>query len=276
MCLIGNRQLEIASLLNSALKRLEFSLYYQPQVDNLHKIVGVEALIRWQSPELGSLSPAEFIPIAEKSGGIDSIGEWVIRASCLQMKFWLDSGLCADSCYIAVNVSPYQLRRPNFVKEITTIVCEADILPHQIHIEITEGVFISDIEDIKQKLIALRLAGFCISVDDFGTGYSSLAYLKHFQIDVLKIDQLFIRGVGVSRNDEVISSSIISLAQSLGIKTVAEGVETLAQMQFLCSQGCDVYQGYYFSKPLTAMEMTSHLKSGELQSAGFYNVQMKA
>lgn len=254
------RRFEIDSLLHQALSRNEFVLHYQPQVDNSGVIVGMEALLRWHSPVLGDVSPAEFIPLAEESGAILSIGEWVIRTACQQRRHWQDYRLCADSCYIAVNVSPCQLQQLDFVEKVTAIVHEVGVHPQQINIEITEGVLITDAEDIKQKLSELRAQGFRISVDDFGIGYSSLTYLKHFPIDVLKIDRTFVQDIGTSRNDEAISRAIINLAESLGIKTVAEGVETMAQVQFLRTHGCEAYQGYYFSKPVSALKMGSLLQ----------------
>jgi EAL domain-containing protein (putative c-di-GMP-specific phosphodiesterase class I) len=260
MNVMAKRQLDIDLSLHHALNRMEFVLHYQPQVDNFGKIIGAEALLRWHSSVLGNVSPAEFIPQAEGSGAILSIGEWVIRTACLEMRDWLDKGVCAESCYIAINVSPCQLKQSDFVERITAIVREVGIHPHQIDIELTEGVLMWDTEDAKQKLFELKEQGFRISVDDFGTGYSSLAYLKHFPIDVLKIDRFFVQDIGFSHRDEAISRAIINLAISLGIKTVAEGVETISQVQFLQSHGCEAYQGYYFSEPVSALKMASLLQ----------------
>lgn len=262
MNVMAMRRFEMDSQLRHALGRMELELLYQPQVDSLGVVIGMEALLRWHNPVLGNVPPSEFIPLAEENGTILAIGEWVIKTACLQRKYWLDNNACADSCYIAVNVSPCQFRCPDFVRKITSIVHEVGILPQQINIELTEGMLVRDKVDVKQKLSELKALGFRISVDDFGTGYSSLAYLKHFPIDVLKIDRSFVQDIGTNRIDEAVSHTIIGLARNLGIKTVAEGVETITQVQFLQSHGCEAYQGSYFSEPVTALKMTSILQKG--------------
>jgi len=257
MSIAAQRQFEMGSFISQALSRMEFSLNYQPQVDNFGNVVGVESLLRWNSPMLGNVSPAEFIPLAEENGTILPIGEWGIRAACVQMKRWHDNKLCDDSCCIAINVSPCQLQSLDIVEKITTIVREVGIFPHQVEIEITEGVLIGDVEDIKQKLSELKGLGFRTSADDFGTGYSSLSYIHHFPIDTLKIDRSFVQDIEHNRNDEAICSAVIGLARNLGVRAVAEGVETISQAQLLQSHGCEVYQGYYFGKPMSAVNMTS-------------------
>lgn len=254
------RKFNVEHLMQQALSRVEFFLNYQSQVDNSGRVVGVEALLRWNSPLLGNVSPNEFIPIAEENGSILSLGEWVIKTACIQRKLWHDSGLCDDSCYIAINVSPCQLRRSNFVEKMISIVNEVGIYPYQVDIEITEGILILDAQSIKKNLSELRAYGFHISVDDFGTGYSSFSYLKQFKVDTIKIDRSFVQDLGASDSDEAISSAIIGLAKTLGINTVAEGVETMAQVQFLKSLGCGAYQGYYFGEPMSAEGMTSLLR----------------
>lgn len=254
------RRLKLDSLIRRALGKAEFALNYQPQVNSSGKIVGIEALLRWNSPTIGNISPEEFIPLAEENGMILPIGEWVIRTACLQRKHWLDNDLCDPTCYIAINISPYQLRRSDFVERITEIVSDVGISPHQVDIEITEGVLINNLKDISTKLSELRRIGFRISVDDFGTGYSSLAYLKHLPIDAIKIDRSFVDGIGTNYSDEAISLAIISLAKNLDIDVIAEGVETGAQVQFLKSNACEGYQGYFFNQPVSAKEIASLLQ----------------
>jgi len=260
MSMAVQSRFEMGFFFQQALDRMEFAVNYQPQLGNLGNVIGVESLLRWSSPIFGNVPPAEFIPLAEANGMILPIGEWCFRTAFMQMKYWCDNKLCDDSCCIAVNVSPCQLQSLDIVEKITTLVNEAGILPHQVEIEITEGVLIRDIEDIKHKLSELRGLGFRISADDFGTGYSSLSYIHHFSIDTLKIDRSFVQDIDHNRNDEAICSAIISLAKGLGIRTVAEGVETIAQAQLLQSHGCEVYQGYYFGRPMTDLKMTSFFK----------------
>lgn len=254
------RLLKLDSLLRRALSQAEFALNYQPQVNFSGKIVGIEALLRWNSPTIGNISPEEFIPLAEENGMIIPIGEWVIRTACLQRKYWLDNDLCDSTCYIAINVSPYQLRCSDFAERITEIVSDVGISPNQVDIEITEGILINNLKDISTKLSELRRIGFRISVDDFGTGYSSLAYLKHLPIDAIKIDRSFVNGIGTNHSDEAISLAIINLAKNLDIDVIAEGVETGAQVQFLKSNACEGYQGYFFNQPVSAAEIASLLQ----------------
>lgn len=237
---------------------VDYSLHYQPLFTPSGEIVAMEALLRG-SGVFDGLSPDEFVPLLESNGAILTIGELVIKKACMQRRYLQLNGLCKESFYISVNVSPLQLEQEDFVQNFVGIVFETGLLPHQISIEITEGALIKDVVDISQKISQLRTYGFLISIDDFGMGYSSLAYLKHFSIDVIKIDRFFVKDIGVSRNGEVICRGIIDLAKNLGIKTVAEGVETLDQIQFLEKHGCEIYQGFYFSKPLSAARVNSFL-----------------
>jgi EAL domain-containing protein (putative c-di-GMP-specific phosphodiesterase class I)/DNA gyrase inhibitor GyrI len=243
------RTLQLVNAMHHALARDEFALHYQPQV-SLHDghIVGVEALLRWQHPELGALSPAEFIPIAEDSGQILPIGEWVLRTAVTQLKRWLDSGM--KPMVVTVNLSAVQFRHPNLLDMVTRILDEAALPAQYLELELTEATAMDDPVAAIALMNKLRERGIRMSIDDFGTGYSSLSYLKKFNIYKLKIDQSFVRDISNDPDDKAIVIAIINLARSLGMHTIAEGVETASQLAFLRLQGCDEVQGYYFSRPL--------------------------
>jgi diguanylate cyclase len=239
--------------LHNALERSEFSLHYQPQVRAYDgRMIGIEALIRWKS-DTGFISPGEFIPLAEETGIILPIGEWVLRTACLQSKEWMDEGV--DPFCLSVNVSPLQFEQGNFVQRVREILAETGFPPHLLILEITENIAIRDGEDTIARLIALKKTGVQISMDDFGTGYSSLHYLQRFRVDGLKIAQSFISGITDTREQGAIVKAILAMASSLQLTVVAEGVETEAQYMFLKEQGCDVIQGYYFYKPMPAEDM---------------------
>jgi EAL domain-containing protein (putative c-di-GMP-specific phosphodiesterase class I) len=215
------------------------------------EITGFEALLRWQHPELGLLSPAEFVPILEETDLIIPVGEWVLANACRQLKHWQSLGLPVKP--IAVNLSARQLRMKNFDAAVARIVEEAGVDPKLIELELTESLLMQDSEETERTLRNLRRFGVRISVDDFGTGYSSLSYLKRFPIDTVKIDRAFVADVATG-DDAAITLAIINLGHSLGLRVVAEGVETAAQHEFLRSHGCDEMQGFFFSKPVTAAE----------------------
>ncbi len=227
-----------------------FMLVYQPQIDQFGKIVSVEALIRWRHPDKGVLPPADFIPVAEESTLIISIGDWVLREACRQIKAWEKKGIKIDR--VAINVSSRQFRQKDFVEETSRILEESGISSNKIEIELTESVVIDDIEDTIKKMHALKELGVLISLDDFGTGYSSLAYLKKLPLDKLKIDRSFIRDIMTDLNDAVIVETIIVMVSHLGLNVVAEGVENEDQLAFLTEKGCTVFQGYLFGQPVTA------------------------
>ena len=244
------RMLKLSNALSYALERKQLQLYYQPQFSTKHKtIIGAEALLRWTHPEFGSISPAEFIPIAEENGTILAIGEWVLRTAVEQTKRWMEEGM--NPIIMAVNLSAVQFRVPNLPFQITNILKEVGLPPEYLELELTEGVAMND----PQKAIAimndLHNQGIRMSIDDFGTGYSSLSYLKKFNIYKLKIDQSFVRDINIDPEDKAIVGAIISMAKSLGLQTIAEGVETIGQLNYLQEQGCDEIQGYYYSKPLS-------------------------
>ncbi|MDZ4141708.1 MAG: EAL domain-containing protein [Methylotenera sp.] len=245
------RTLQLGNLLRHALERNELLLHYQPQISmqNGH-IVGAEALLRWQHPELGIISPAEFIPIAESNGLIIPIGEWVIRTAVRQLKDWMDNGL--PSMVMAVNVSAVQFRQLNITEVITSILNEAQLLPEYLEVELTEATAMNHPTEVISVMNELHAHGIRMSIDDFGTGYSSLSYLKKFKVYKLKIDQSFVRDITDDPDDKAIVTAIISMAHSLGMQTIAEGVETAAQLACLRLMGCDEVQGYYVSKPLPA------------------------
>jgi diguanylate cyclase (GGDEF)-like protein/PAS domain S-box-containing protein len=237
--------------LRRALERKQLLLHYQPQISlRDRRIVGVEALLRWQHPELGMIPPADFIPLAEESGQILPIGEWALRCAARQMKAWMDAGLAP--MVMAVNLSAVQFRHPHLPELVTRILDEEKLAPQYLELELTEGVAMEDAPAAIAVMDRLHARGIRMSIDDFGTGYSSLSYLKRFKVYKLKIDQSFVRDINQDPEDRAIVSAIISLASSLGLQTIAEGVETEGQLAFLREQGCSEVQGYYFSKPLPA------------------------
>ncbi|MDO9011600.1 MAG: EAL domain-containing protein [Gallionella sp.] len=245
------RSMQLANALRYALSRNELFLHYQPQIAIQDgRIVGAEALLRWEHPELGMISPAEFIPIAEDGGQIIQIGEWVLRTAVRQLKDWMDSGL--PPMVMAVNLSAVQFHQTNMIERVTSILDEVG-LPHKyLELELTEAVAMNDPLVAIAVMDRLHESGIRMSIDDFGTGYSSLSYLKKFKVSKLKIDQSFVCDITDDPEDKAIVTAIINMASSLGIRTIAEGVETSGQLAFLRLQGCDEVQGYYFSKPLLA------------------------
>src|SRR5438132_6882661 len=251
-------RLALENLLRKALSQKELVLFYQPVVDVMTKaIVGVEALIRWKHPEMGLLSPAHFISTAETSGLIVPIGNWVTRTACHQIKVWqkrIDRDLT-----VAVNLSARQFQQPNIVEEIARALEETDLDPESLELEITESNAMQNAENTIYTLRELKALGVRIAMDDFGTGYSSLNYLKRFPIDILKLDQSFVREVNHDATDAAIVSAVISMAHSLDLKVIAEGVETEEQLAFLTKQRCDRIQGYLFSAPLAPDQLEAYL-----------------
>lgn len=244
-------QLTLESSLRYALKREEFLIHYQPQVDlKTGQITSVEALLRWQHPSLGLIRPQEFIPIAEETGLIVPIGEWVLRTACAQAAAWQRANL--PPIHMVVNLSIRQFKQPQLIETIERILRDTGFGPQYLGLELTESMLMENEERTVSVLTQLNKLGVQISIDDFGTGYSSLRYLKCFPIHILKIDQSFVREIETSATDAAIVISIIMLARNLGLKVVAEGVEKAAQLEFLRTNGCDGMQGYYFSPPLPA------------------------
>ena len=255
---IAAERLSLETKLRHALERDEFLLYYQPIVlCESGAVIGTEALLRWQQPQSGWILPAQFIPVAEDTGLIGPLGEWVFKTACLQVRTWLDAGYAIP--HVAINLSTRQFRQRNLVQVIAKIMSDAGVEPQYIEIEITESLLMERTEEAISKLQALSDMGIRISIDDFGTGYSSLSYLKRFPIDKLKIDQSFVRDVATDPDDAAIVVAIIAMAHSLDVKVVAEGVETAELLDFLRRHGCDECQGYYFARPMPAVDVAEKL-----------------
>ena len=245
--------IELDNYMHQALDNNEFVLHYQPQVDiATGKIVGAEALIRWNSPKLGLISPASFIPLAEENCLIIPIGDWVLRTACLQNKKWMDMGF--DPLFISVNISSVQINQSNFIENLSQILEETKLDPRYLELEITEGIAMEDTEARIKTLETLRDMGLRIAIDDFGTGYSSLSYLRRFQITTLKIDQSFTRELASNTKDSAIVSTILAIGQNLNLTVTAEGVETKDQLDILREKKCDTMQGYLFSRPVSSSE----------------------
>ena len=245
------KRFELSQRLRTALAKNEFEVYYQPQIDALSgRLVSAEALLRWRPPEHGFVSPAQFIPVAEETGQIVSIGAWVLRTVCEQIARWH-----ADGCgliKVAVNLSAVQFMREDLAATVLAAIQETGVPPQALELEVTEGSIIGDVEHAIATMHAFKKMGIALSLDDFGTGYSSLSYLRRFPLDSLKIDQSFIRELLVEDDAQPIVMSIISLAHNLRMQVVGEGVESQAQYDFLKAHGCDLLQGYHFGKPMPA------------------------
>jgi diguanylate cyclase (GGDEF)-like protein/PAS domain S-box-containing protein len=258
-------RLTLENSLRLAIAREELFLMYQPQMDiATGAIIGLEALLRWQHPELGLVPPDKFIRIAENCGLIVPIGEWVLRTACRQAKKWQDEGIPAVS--LAINVSAVQFRQEGFCALIRKVLNETGFSPQYLELELTESLLQANADVTASVLQELKAAGVTLAIDDFGTGYSSFSYLRQFQVSKLKIDRLFIRDVAVKPDDAAIAAAIISMAKSLNLKVIAEGVENEAQMSFLRAHQCDEIQGYYFSRPLTADKASDKLRGHFLNS----------
>ena len=257
------RILGLENALRYAHTRGELSLHYQPQVSLADgKIIGVEALLRWHHPEFGMISPSEFIPIAEESGQMPLLGEWVMRTAATCMKKWMQSGF--PSMSMAVKLSAVQFHDVQFASLVNTILEEVGLDASYFELELTESVATQDPFHAIETMNELSRKGIRLSIDDFGTGYSSLSYLKLFKVYKLKIDKSFIRDICIDPEDREIVKTIIALGKSLGFKTIAEGVETKEQLDFLKENGCDEAQGYYFSKPLTVTDVEALLSAPEI------------
>lgn len=245
-------QLETA--LRGALERKEFLLHYQLQMDSSGRPIGAEALLRWNNAKLGSVSPVQFIPVAEESGLILPIGHWVLETACAQLARWQSDPRFNRLC-IAVNVSAIQFREAAFVAKVRNVLQQSGIQPWLLKLELTESLVLDDINDSILKMEALKNLGVKFSMDDFGTGYSSLSYLSRLPLDQLKIDQSFVRDITTDQHDAAIVQTIISMALSLGMEVIAEGVETEEQREFLDLRGCQAYQGYLYAKPMPIEEL---------------------
>jgi diguanylate cyclase (GGDEF)-like protein len=251
-------RLNLLGQLRKAAERNELVLYYQPQIDlKTGAVVGAEALIRWRHPELGLVPPGRFIPIAEESGLIVSIGTWVLQEACRQTKAWQNAGL--PRIVTAVNLSALQFRSPDFLQIVTSALQESGLDPACLELELTESILIRDTQPVLEKAKQLKALGLTLSIDDFGTGYSSLSYLKRFPVDKLKVDQSFVRDMATDAEDATLVQAIVHMAKSLGLKTIAEGVESEVVLEQLCSSHCDEAQGYFFGRPMPAEDFADYL-----------------
>jgi len=263
MQLILNERAALEADLRCALERNQFELYYQIQVTHDGNIDGVEALLRWQHPDNGLVSPMKFIPLAEETGLVLPIGLWALETACAQLKRW-ENNPVTEHLQLAVNVSARQLHESDFVEQVKMVLAVTGIKPSRLKLEITESVVIKDAEDTITKMLALKAVGVSFSIDDFGTGFSSLSYLTILPLDQLKIDQSFVRNIGIKHTDAVIVQTIIGMAKNLGIEVIAEGVETVGQRSFLEEHGCLLCQGYLFSEPLPLAEFEVMINKGNL------------
>jgi len=244
----------LESQLHKALKEEEFTIYYQPQVCSMSgEVVGIEALVRWNSKELGMVEPGRFLPLAEEIGLVIQIDQWVMRQACRQYKLWLEQGL--PPVTLAVNISGQQFMKNELLENVTGILKESGIDPGLLELELTEGVLMAHTEKTIKTLQALKGMGVRLAIDDFGTGFSSLSYLKRFPLDVLKIDRTFIKDITTDPDDAAITVATIEMAHTLKLQVIAEGVETQPQLDFLTRNGCDLYQGYLFSRPVPPEEI---------------------
>ncbi len=256
----SRERLNLENSLRHALERGELSLHYQPQIDiGTGKVFGMEALLRWRHPQLGDIPPTKFIPLAEETGLISAIGDWVLNEACAQMQTWRDQGF--DGLRISVNISARQLQQKDLVNRVGAILDATGLAASMLDLELTESMLMENMQENVAVLQSLRQLGLVISIDDFGTGYSSLAYLQRLPIETLKIDRSFVRDITSQNSNAPIALAVIALAHSLGHKVIAEGVETKEQLEFMRNHGCDAVQGYYFSKPLTAASLTEYLHS---------------
>jgi EAL domain-containing protein (putative c-di-GMP-specific phosphodiesterase class I) len=253
-------QMMIESHLRRAFEKDEFMLHFQPKLDlGSGAVMAMEALIRWNNDELGMVPPDTFIPLAERAGLIDDIGDWVLNQACQQARTWIEAGI-APRC-MAVNLSAMQLRHGDISKQILGAIAKADLQTHHLELEITETALMQDVDASARALRNLHAQGLHLAVDDFGTGYSSLSYLKRFSIDALKIDRSFVKDILTSGDDRTVVSAIIAMAHRLGIRVVAEGVETQQQLECLNALQCDQVQGYLLGRPMPADEATEWLRA---------------
>jgi EAL domain-containing protein (putative c-di-GMP-specific phosphodiesterase class I) len=234
--------------LREALEKDEFVLYYQPQLCcRTGALKGVEALIRWDHPEKGILGPGAFIEVAEETGLIVDIGDWVMHTACVQAKTWFDAG---RRVRVAINVSTLQFERPDFIRRVLRAMEDTGATPEMIELELTESLAMSDVKAVVDRMEPLRAIGIRFAIDDFGSGYSSLGYLSKLNFDCFKIDRSFIQNIGKSSADDALVRTILGMARSLGYETVAEGIETMEQYAFLRNEGCEIAQGFLFARPM--------------------------
>jgi diguanylate cyclase (GGDEF)-like protein len=257
----AQERLELESALRHALARDQFELHYQPQVDLASgRVVGMEALLRWNHPRLGQVAPERFIGLAEETGLIVPIGAWVLRSAVMQNRAWQRAGF--GPLRVAVNLSARQFAEPGLAGQVGAVLAESGLAPDSLEIEVTESSVMTDVDEAIATMKELKAMGVAMSIDDFGTGYSSLAYLKRFPVDVLKIDRSFVHDVASDPDNAAMVKAIIALARGLRMRVIAEGVETRAQLDYLRVQGCDLVQGYLYSRALPVTEFEQFLGGG--------------
>ena len=262
----ANKLLETENELRDAIKNNQFHLHYQPQINlKTGEITSVEALIRWQHPTKGDIAPSEFISIAEETGQIVQIGEWVLNNACIEIKQLQD--LTGKDLRVAVNLSPRQFDDPKLISIVSKALNHSGLQPENLEIEVTEGMLMKDINIVIDQLTKLKSTGSTVTIDDFGSGYSSFSYLKSLPVDILKIDQSFVSDIPEDLNAMEIASAVIAVAHKLNLKVVAEGVENIDQRDFLVINRCDFAQGYFFSRPLSALDLQSLFTTGMLETA---------
>ncbi|MEO6319658.1 MAG: EAL domain-containing protein, partial [Polaromonas sp.] len=262
-----NANAALSSDLHTGLRQQQFVLHYQPLVDRQGRVTGVEALLRWQHPTRGLVLPADFIPMAEETGLILPLGQWALTTACEQLAAWAKWPQVAGLS-MAVNVSVRQFRHPDFVDWVMAEIARTGIKPQRLKLELTESLLADGMEVTLAKMGTLKALGVTLALDDFGTGYSSLSLLKRLPLDQLKIDRVFVAEVLTEQADAAISRTIITLAHSMGLEVVAEGVETQAQQDFLVAEGCDQFQGYLFSEPLPIATLEAYLQARQPSGAG--------
>jgi len=256
----ADKRLEMEKNLRFAMTEQQLQLYYQPQVNHLNQVIGAEVLLRWITPDLGFIAPDQFIPVAEEAGLIVEMGYWIFQQSFQQIVQWTERGVLTFGQHISINVSSKQFKESDFFNRVSQLVTETQINPATIILELTESVFLDHVDETIEKMLQLRGLGFKFSIDDFGTGYSSLAYLKKLPVNELKIDKAFIDDIEYDNDDKIIVKTIIAMAQHLQLNVIAEGVETQPQLDFLKTQGCLNYQGYFFSRPLDSKTFEDYLR----------------
>ena len=260
----ADRRLRLHTDIRKAIDNEELTLYYQPQVTADGRLAGAEALLRWIHPERGMIAPLEFITIAEETGIIVDIGEYVLDKTCRNIRLWQEAGLLDPSLSIAVNISAKEFSAATFVNRVLDTLNRTGAHPHHLDIELTEGSLLTSVEETIAKMTQLRSRGIRFSVDDFGTGYSSLSYLRTLPLHTLKIDRSFVNDIKPDSSEFTLVTTIITMAHSLGLQVIAEGVETAEQLRYLAEKECQLYQGYYFSRPIPAEEFTKLLRSGKV------------
>jgi len=253
-------RLDLELKLRKAVEHGDLEIHYQPKIDLKGRgITGVEALLRWNHPEEGPISPARFVPLAEETGLIAPISEWVVTQACEQSRAWVAAGL--DPFPIAVNVSSQLFTFGNLATMIWGAICNSGIDASSLELEITESLFLRDLAQIHETLREIQEMGVALAVDDFGTGYSSLSYLKRLNVDALKIDRSFIKDINIDADDRAICSAVVAMGHSLGLKVIAEGVETREQLAAIRDIGCDEVQGFLFSRPVPATQISEFVRS---------------